>query len=53
MIDEWRRDVKREGSCVKEVIKSREVGFSMFKSLAKEQIRQLQLGFLGNRCECV
>lgn len=36
-MDEWGGDVKREGRCVKEVIKSGEVGFSVFKSLAEKR----------------
>lgn len=37
-MDERGRDVKREGSCAKVVVKSGEVGFSVFKSLAEKRL---------------
>lgn len=51
-MDERGRDVRREGSCIKEAVKSGEVGFSVFKSLAEEQLPLLRLWFLGNQCLC-
>lgn len=51
--DERGREVKREGSCIREALKSGEVGFSVFKSLAEEQLPLLRLWFLGNRCVCI
>lgn len=52
-MDERGRDVKREGSCIREALKSGEVGFSVFKSLAEERLPLLRLWFLGNRCVCI
>lgn len=49
--DERGTYVKREGSCIREALKSREVGFSVFKSLAEKRL--LQLWFLRNRCVCI
>lgn len=51
--DERGRDVKREGSCIREAVKSGEVGFSVFKSLAEERLPLLRLRFLGNQCVCI